>query len=659
MDERRILVVALVGLAVAAVIVPVASGQSQTQTANTTTGQYDLEQLRSYGAAPESDQTPASVRSLGWEGQVAVRYTPAHPFETSWQYLDPGAELRTNQIDLYSVRFGRDVDTEEATLKIVYWQEGSQQIQSESGTRSVSVAANQSVQTKTIDLPRGRGLTEIDLKPHYNGDWEATMWLEIDGQRVDGAQWRFTHDSLPAMQGTSIDSLGDAWWFTAQAALIPGLIVIPAGLIGGKKTLDRIGRGPRYPWVIWAIVLGIGGLIVLTAWLNYIVVILARLPWIMGAWLGVLAFVGRIATASGRVQSLAFTKYYLSDADRLRNSDYNPIGEWAAEDLVPDADDLLVDLGADGGSRIGGNGGADGEADDPKSGLIETVRSSVAPIKPWSDNDMPADAEVEVRKHSSPRGVFKDFQESLYRYQKVLPIVREGGRWKIVPRGLQAAIARVWAEPATIPVDKMRMTEKGKDGSDIDLFLDLDPDSEQLVHFQPATLSFDPPLTTEPDEDAHPIVQALKTPNWLFFAKSALGFGVLFATVMGLVGIQPLAIGLGLLPTLLMSIRARDAVIDFDVAPKHWSDVEGMLTARQVGYADAMALEEERQAKYDERAKTQKEILDAAEKRDATVTERMNERITGVDRGAFRDDRRDAGADVDNPDVDEGVGHGD
>ncbi|TKX56522.1 hypothetical protein EXE48_18340, partial [Halorubrum sp. ASP1] len=78
----------------------------------------------------------------------------------------------------------------------------------------------------TVDVESGYASAPIALNSHYNESVQATMWLERDGQVVDGARWRFTHASAPASQQVQIETQADAWWYVFRTAVLPGVASI-------------------------------------------------------------------------------------------------------------------------------------------------------------------------------------------------------------------------------------------------------------------------------------------------------------------------------------------------------------------------------------------------------------------------------------------------
>ena len=245
-----VLLVATMATPALAAVAPPGDTSPQTNASEVSSaGPFEIDQLRNGGTQPSA--APPSVRYVGdteIDGAIAVRYRPADPLSNDPVYLEGGQTLNTDQIELYSTVFGDSTGKYE--LVIVYWQPETRQ--TENGT-PVDVAANQEVQRATVTVEDGYASAPVELNSHYEQNVQATMWLEQDGQAVDGARWRFEHASAPASQQVTIETQADAWWYSFRTAILPGIASIVIGLSAARATLRRTGSGPRYSLTAWGI----------------------------------------------------------------------------------------------------------------------------------------------------------------------------------------------------------------------------------------------------------------------------------------------------------------------------------------------------------------------------------------------------------------------
>jgi len=130
---------------------------------------------------------------------------------------------------------------------IVFWKPKTEAVNGS----TVQFAGEQEVQRATVDVDSGYASAPIRLNSHFDESVEATMWLERNGEVVDGASWRFEHASAPASQQVAIETQSDAWWYAFRTAILPGVASIAVGLSSAKGTLRRTGSGPRYGLATW------------------------------------------------------------------------------------------------------------------------------------------------------------------------------------------------------------------------------------------------------------------------------------------------------------------------------------------------------------------------------------------------------------------------
>ncbi|MDZ7701814.1 MAG: hypothetical protein U5J98_06945 [Halobacteriales archaeon] len=235
-----------------------------------------------------------------------------------WVEIDQERTVRTNSIQLYSSAFGELAGDYE--LVIVYWEKKQTQVQTDVGNRSVTYAANQTVERKTVTIEEDElySYTNVSLPPHVDRTMEVTMWLERGGERAFEAQWTFNHRTNPLYKSLSINSFAGAWAFSFSNALGPGIVGGVLGLIGSQWVLRRIGRGPGYGVVAWGIAIGIVSLfIVPTAGFYYqVAVVLKNMPKAMGGVVFIIVFsIG--LTLHEPARKVGFWQRHLFDAKTM------------------------------------------------------------------------------------------------------------------------------------------------------------------------------------------------------------------------------------------------------------------------------------------------------------------------------------------------------
>jgi len=290
---------------------------------------YGLTDLQTGGV--QAEDAPTSVRMLD-QGAVGVRHSPINPLEEDWTYLEPGSTVKSNEVTLYSTRFGNNLEDMDAQLVIVYWQAGEERVETENGTVTRRTVAEQQVERHNVTLETGYDKTDVSLRPHYDESYETTMWLEADGQRLNGTRWRFTHASSPASETVAVDSRSDLWFWAGQNILV---IAIP-GLLGttlvGRRILTKTGKGPMKGPVWWGIVAALATLAITLFAYYKTAIMLARLPQLLGGLVVVIAFLAYLETADGEVSWVKFERPELTDAK-------SPSGEDVKDALKEDAEE--------------------------------------------------------------------------------------------------------------------------------------------------------------------------------------------------------------------------------------------------------------------------------------------------------------------------------
>ena len=276
---------AVAGVALAA---SVAAGQENaTGTASQNTGPYDLEDLRQGGA--ERSNAPASVRKYGSDGSVWLRHDRTSMFDRFVEddelrtYVSPGDTVRRGYVYLGAFR-GWSASSESLTLKVVYWDKGEIQRQTENGLVTEEAAVNQRVDTVEVDLS-GNGYEEerVELRDHYEDAARVTMWVEGNQGTL---QWTFKQQTSRAADAYPTDSRGDFVAYGLLMFLLPAGVTAAAGTYFGRRALERAGASPGYDPLLYV---GVQFLtiffVAMFAW-DWLREVAATAPWLLGILIG-------------------------------------------------------------------------------------------------------------------------------------------------------------------------------------------------------------------------------------------------------------------------------------------------------------------------------------------------------------------------------------
>lgn len=403
------------------------------------TGEYSITELRENGRA-QGVENLESVRSLGDppEGFAAARFKSRNLFNVirgspgSWTQIQQGSLVQDDSIQVYGSAFGET--SGDYNLVMVFWQQETVQ----TGNGSQQAAVNQSVkeQTITFDEDELYSYHNVSLPTHLGTAVQATMWLERDGEPVDGVKWRFKHRSNPESTGTNIETSAGAWGFAFANAVLPGIISVVLGLLGAKAALKRIGRGPGYGVVSWLLILAVVGSMVATAAYYQLAVILHNVPIVMGLLIGAVAF-GAALTFHNPVKTIGFVRRELAEAETNPNMD-------------------------------------------------ETRTSADGGQTPGASNDGGAE-------------LFDEFTEALYSEMPTMPAVRTDDGYKVPVAGIRPAIARFFASAAVLDLSSIKTREKVTKGP-VDDIIQVDPSQDEAVIHEPARLVRVLPIDTLADD---------------------------------------------------------------------------------------------------------------------------------------------------------------
>ncbi|WP_370457909.1 hypothetical protein [Haloarcula sp. JP-Z28] len=285
----------------------------------TAPGPFGIDELRTGGdqiSSGGSQGPPESTRMLP-TGGIVLKYLPLNPAQSSYQPLGRNQALKTDYLLAYTSAFGESVGDYE--FVVVFWQEQTTRV---NGTQR-AYAANQSVQRISFEAENGYSASKLKLQSHYDQQWQATAWLEQDGSRVEGARWRFGHQTNPltASPAYPTNSKGDLWRWGALNLIIPAICGIMFSGASAKHILSRtiVGtlKGVTYWAGVVAVVVGIAAIV--GTWQTSI--ILANAPIAVGILIGLLALPVMLSIRDSDLSKAGFFRR------QLRQGAISPSGE--------------------------------------------------------------------------------------------------------------------------------------------------------------------------------------------------------------------------------------------------------------------------------------------------------------------------------------------
>ena len=354
---KRAWVVATAAFLVASALVPVAGAAVGTQTdataaveahgpaqteANATweePGPFSIEELRQGGTRPPS--TPEAVtipseRSLG-TGGAFVKYSTLSLINSQDKELTPSTRVETNTLTFETSAYVDAVGEYEVVL--VYW---TPETTTGPNGQERTYAAGQEVQRVGIDVEKGRDASRIALQPHFDETVQVTMWLERDGQLVDGARWRFEHQSNPLAQSPafSVDSEGDLFRWGGINILLPAIVSLFVSRKTADHVFERIVIGGQKGLGFWLVLSGVifigaaGFATFATA------AVLANAPAVVGVVVGLIGLVLMLGLRDADAERAGFFQR------RLDDDAVTPTGDEAASSrLVPNRIKTVVSRG--------------------------------------------------------------------------------------------------------------------------------------------------------------------------------------------------------------------------------------------------------------------------------------------------------------------------
>lgn len=524
------------------------SGTNQT---TTNTGGYTLDELRENGDHPSD--APPSVRMLGPQGSVSIVYTPTGLFSPDEAFLEYGDTINTDEVELYSTRFGESVQPQEYTLNVVYYDTAP----NPQGTGKVPTDVTHD--RVSVELGTGYDRNAVSLHSNYDDSRHITMWLEDEnGDPVEGVRWaNIQHRSSPTGQDANVDTMGDLWYYVGMYAFLPGVVGLVGAFGVGRHILSRIGSGPNLGVGTYGVFIAIAAFITTAFFHVRAAAVLNGLPVVWGLVIGLIGLIGYLEVGGPD------PKRYLFQRDRLT---------------------------------------------DAKSPSGDDVKDSV-------------------------------FEETVEREGVELP----DGSIGLPKRGLKAAIARYFADPATL--DELDVSTSIEVGGDFDEKFISDPDVGEVLVHTPAHLEWDPQLIQPADSASADgilggLVTFLERVNWAFVLGSLLFLGGGYAIFDATTGYGGIGIAAGMLGVALMGYKARDGEAHFEPAPIHYRSAKATVQNLAVDYDDAKTIEEAERARFEAEATTAAEVRDKAADRSKVTSQRLAEETVGVEFDISDDENR-------------------
>lgn len=252
-------------------------------------GPYSIDELRTGGTAVEN--APDSTRMLPNGEFIYLRKWPVGITSTGWDYMGSGDEYHGDKVTFLVVHNGK-AEPIEATIVVTYWQPRTRQVRTEQGIITEEYAGNQSVQKKDITIDPGYDINNVTLTSHYQDTYRVTAWLEIGGEPVEGARWRFDHQSNKA---SSAVPFGSQWsdylaWFTPRF-LVGGAAAVISGIAFAYRYVTRAGVSSEKGIMFWAFVSTIALGAAAIGWWQQVVALVVGAPILLNVPMFALAFV--------------------------------------------------------------------------------------------------------------------------------------------------------------------------------------------------------------------------------------------------------------------------------------------------------------------------------------------------------------------------------
>jgi hypothetical protein len=278
----------LLGVVLIVLVTPLFATAGVAQSTNTTnapagsSGEYSLEELRRGGTT--TADAPDSMRFLGQYGSATLRYDPVGFGSEEWEYVAPGTRVNLNHVTLRTIRLGDP--SEDLTVHVVSWQQGTRTVKTEEGTTSTPVARNVSESVVEVSLGRGYDEADVPLPASYGETQRITMWVE----EYPDARWTFKHRSIATARPISISSWGG---FLSTIFWEIGIFAFPAMLVGGglaKRHHEKAIVGPQWGMTKWLLALAIPIAVMASFFAFQGAVVATRIPAAIGLLFGPITY---------------------------------------------------------------------------------------------------------------------------------------------------------------------------------------------------------------------------------------------------------------------------------------------------------------------------------------------------------------------------------
>lgn len=309
----------LLGVVLIVLVTPLFATAGVAQSTNTTnatagsSGEYSLEELRRGGTT--TADAPDSMRFLGQYGSATLRYDPVGFGSEEWEYVAPGTRVNLNHVTLRTIRLGDP--SEDLTVHVVSWQQGTRTVQTEEGTTSTPVARNVSESVVEVSLGRGYDEAEVPLPASYGETQRITMWVE----EYPEARWTFKHRSIATARPISISSWGG---FLSTIFWEIGIFAFPAMLIGGglaKRHHEKAIVGPQWGMTKWLLALAIPISLLASFFAFQGAVVATRLPAAIGLLFGPITYALVLEGSDVGLDKFLFRRQDLENATSPRGEE--------------------------------------------------------------------------------------------------------------------------------------------------------------------------------------------------------------------------------------------------------------------------------------------------------------------------------------------------
>jgi hypothetical protein len=487
-------------------------------------GPFDISELTAGGV--HDSQAPPSVRSIGnpVRGSLGIRAAPVSPLRSEKDWVKPDTNIGTDEIQLYATSYGEA--TGEYELVIVYWQERTKQ--TENGT--VEYAGNQSIQRVTFNLSSGYNKIPIDLRSFTDKKVEMSMWLEQDGEPIEGARWRFTHRSNPLAQSVPVSSKGDLWTWAGINILLPAIPGIFVGRKAATHALERTVQGPRKGTGWWLLVMGVLALIILGAATWQAGAVLSRAPFVAGLSVALLSFVAMLGMRDHEAEQAEFNQKDLHDVTAVDGDETKD----ARSETI-----LIREI-------IRRNG---------------RVYLPAKGIRPWLARYWAEPASVDESELETVNNTDGDVSK----------------KFEIDPEADETLVHK----PARLAFSPTIVEERDED--DDDPLAYAEDDDEQTTTEA---------AKRQASGAVARIMSALGRINWAFVAPAVLGGWIVYGLVNSWLGVPSVAALAGIFPALIAGYEPRDGHLEFELAPYHYTEARAVLAHERAKYTEAQTFED-------------------------------------------------------------------